>query len=82
MKAIHGFFFRPDRAVRRVRQFVLLIQLLLFAGLQLLLGLETDAARHAAVVGADVEDDPSYDITKTGTSDAMRDVADHAFGDG
>jgi ferritin-like metal-binding protein YciE len=28
------------------------------------------------VVGADVEGEPSYDITKTGAADAMRDVAD------
>jgi ferritin-like metal-binding protein YciE len=28
------------------------------------------------VVGADIEGKPSYDITKTGTADAMRDVAD------
>src|SRR6476620_8919572 len=32
----------------------------------------------AAVVGADVEDDPSYDITKTGAADAARKTATKA----
>jgi ferritin-like metal-binding protein YciE len=31
-----------------------------------------------AVVAADVGDDPSYDVTKTGAADAVRDVADEA----